>query len=289
MSRQQLRGLGLTDRAIAGRLASGRLHPVYRGVFGVGHHAIGRPGYMLGAVLACGDGTVVSHRTAAELLGLYDRVPVVIDVIAAGQSGRRLQGIRWHRTRVLEPSETTVHDGIPCTTHSRTLVDLAGILGKKSLRRAVEAAAVLRQLDVHAVDRILARGPRRGAPQLREILKTWRIEDEWLPRLRSGLEAWLLSAVVEAGLPRPQCNIVLRIDGQRFEVDLLWPEQRLAIETDGEETHGTRVAFNRDRRRDQVLIAAGYRPARVTWRQMKEEPAEVLDRIRRMLYPAHVG
>lgn len=76
---------------------------------------------------------------------------------------------------------------------------------------------------------------------------------------------------------------MLQIDGKRFEVDLLWGRERLVIETDGEETHGTRIAFQRDRLRDQVLLAAGYRAARVTWSQLEDEPDAVVARIRRML------
>ena len=75
----------------------------------------------------------------------------------------------------------------------------------------------------------------------------------------------------------------LRIEGHRFEIDMLWEEQRLTIETDGEETHGTAVAFQRDRKRDQILTAAGYRTARVTWRQVADEPNAVVHRIARML------
>jgi len=88
---------------------------------------------------------------------------------------------------------------------------------------------------------------------------------------------------VEEGLPRPGCNVRLQIDGHWLEVDLLWEEQRLAIETDGEETHGTRAAFQRDRWRDQLLVAAGYRTARVTWEQVRDEPSAVINRIARML------
>jgi very-short-patch-repair endonuclease len=88
---------------------------------------------------------------------------------------------------------------------------------------------------------------------------------------------------VTAGVPAPECNVKLRIDGEPLEIDLLWKEQRLAIETDGEETHGTRSAFQSDRRRDQFLLAAGYRVGRVTWRQAEDEPAAVAARIKRML------
>ncbi len=282
VSRQQLRELGLTDDMIDGRARSGRLHRTFRGVFAVGHRRVGRRGHMLAAVLACGEGMVVSHGSAAELLGLWDKRPVLVNVTGPSQAGRKIDGVRWHRVSLPGSEETTLREGIPCTSVARTLVDMAGSLGRTSLRRLVEQAAVLRLLDIPDVDRVLARGRRRGAPQLRDILVAWRGEER-LPRLRSLLEARLFPALVEAGLPRPQCNVKLRIDGECFEVDLLWGVQRLVIETDGEETHGTRVAFHQDRRRDQVLCASGYRTARVTWRQLEDEPSALVARIERML------
>jgi very-short-patch-repair endonuclease len=151
------------------------------------------------------------------------------------------------------------------------------------MRGLIEQAAILRMLDVDEVDRILAQGRRRGAPRLRAILAPWRSTRERRPVLRSRLEARLLSRFIEEGLPVPRCNARMRIDGHRLEVDLLWEEQRLAIETDGEQAHGTPMAFERDRRRDQILVAAGYRTARITWSQVRDEPSSVVNRIARML------
>jgi very-short-patch-repair endonuclease len=101
--------------------------------------------------------------------------------------------------------------------------------------------------------------------------------------VRSRLEARLLPRLIEEGLPAPRTNVRLRLEGHHLEVDLLWEEQRLAIETDGEETHGTSAAFQRDRWRDQLLLAAGYRIARVTWAQVRDEPRAVVNRVARML------
>lgn len=285
VSRRQLRGLGLSDREISLRAERGSLHPLFRGTFAVGHLLVGRRGRILAAALACGEQTVVSHGSAAELLGLWDKQLPVIDVIPPSWSGRKIEGIRWHRVRLPEADEIEVREGIPCTTASRTLVDMAARTGWSSMRRLVEQAAILRLLDVDEIDRILARGRRRGAPRLRAILAPWRKTLERRPVLRSRLEARLLPRLIEEGLPAPRCNAKLRIEGHRLEVDLLWEEQRLAIETDGEETHGTPAAFQRDRFRDQVLLAAGYRTARVTWSQVRDEPAAVINRIARMLKP----
>lgn len=237
---------------------------------------------MLAAVLACGDGAVLSHGSAAELIGLWDKRPAPIDVIVPRRSGRAIQGMRWHNVRRPVADEVEMRQGIPCTTPSRTIVDMAGRLGLRSLRRLVAQAAVLRLLDVDEVDRILTRGRRRGAPALRTALAPWRGEAAEA-RLRSLLEGRFFPALVEAGLPGPQCNVVMRFEGRNLEVDLLWEEHKLVIEMDGEETHGTPWAFRNDRWRDQVLVAAGYRTARITWAQLEDELEAVVNRVRRML------
>jgi very-short-patch-repair endonuclease len=286
VSREQLRRLGLSDREISLRAERGGLHSLFWGTFAVGHRVIGRQGRMLAAVLACGEGTVISHGSAAELIGLWNRELPVVDVIPPNWSGRKIPDIRWHRVRLPLASEIEMRGGIPCTTPSRTLVDMAGRTGWGSMRGLVEQAAIMRQLDIEEIDRILALGRRRGAPRLRTILAPWRNTAERSPVLRSRLEARLFPRLIEEGLPVPRSNVKLRIDGKRIEADLFWEEQRLVIETDGEETHGTPMAFQRDRKRDQLLLAAGYRTARVTWDQVRDEPTAVVNRIARMLRAA---
>ncbi len=238
---------------------------------------------MFAAVLACESDTVLSHGSAAELLGLSDKRLAVAHVIPPDWSGRKIPGIRWHRVRLPLTDELTVRDGVLCTTISRTIVDMAGQSGWGQLRRLVEQAAILRLLDVNEIDRVLSRGRRLGAPRLRTILAPWRKAGAQRPIIRSRLEARLLPRLIEEGLPAPRTNVKLRVEGHRFEIDMLWEEQRLAIETDGEETHGTPAAFERDRKRDQILTAAGYRTARITWRQVTDEPNAVVHRIARML------
>lgn len=239
---------------------------------------------MLAATLACERGTVLSHGSAAELLDLWDKRLPIVHVIPPDWSGRKISDIRWHRVRLPEADEIAVRDGILCTTISRTIVDMAGQSGWGQLRRLVEQAAILRLLDPDEIDLVLSRSRRRGAPRLRAVLSPWRCLPKDL-RIRSRLEARLLPILIEEGLPSPRCNTRLQIDGHRLEIDMLWEKQKLAIETDGEETHGTPVAFQRDRLRDQLLLASGYRTARVTWLQVQGEPTAVARRIARMLQP----
>jgi hypothetical protein len=294
ISIDQLRTSGLTRQAVSYRNKVNRLHRIHKGVYAVGHEAIDWRGRLIAAILACGPGSAISHLSAAALWGLRDVMPGVIDVIVPCETGRKVAGIRARRCRYPTLDELTVWRGISCTTPSRTLVDLAGVLGRKSLRRAVEQAAVHGLLDLAALDLAIAQAKgRRGIRALSVILVAWRSRDGRIPRLRSILEGRLFPALAEAGIPRPDCNVVLRIDAHRLEVDMLWEKERLVIEADGEETHGTPVAFQNDRWRDQVLVADGYRVARVTWRQLEREPDAVAARIQRMLdlsaKPPHRG
>jgi len=278
----QLDEVGVTPGAAARRTEAGRLHRVHRGVYAVGHTAIGRHGELRSAVLACGESAVVSHLTAASLWGLVDRDPVLIDVTVACETGRKIDGIRCRRCRYPDEREITVHQGVVCTTPARTLIDIAGLLGTASLRAAVERAAYLGLLDLDAllVSLELAKG-RRGIKSLRRIIVPWLARRDPAPELRSVFEARILPALLEMGLPQPACNAPLLVEGERFTVDFLWAEQRLVVETDGSASHENPVAFQRDRRRDQILVAAGFRVQRITWDQFRHERSEVLARITR--------
>jgi hypothetical protein len=235
------------------------------------------------AVLSCGEGSVISHGTAAAFWGLDDRRPSLIDVTVRCETGRKIDGIRCRRCRYPAPEEI-VNVGVAVTTPARTLVDMAGLLGTPSLRRLVERAAVLKLLDLGSLDRSLeeAKG-RRGRRALYAILEAWRTEDGTTPDVRSDFEALVLPRLLEMGLPRPACNKPLLIEGERFILDFLWEESRLVVETDGAATHRTPVAFQRDRRRDQILVASGYRVVRATWDQVRYELDAVVGRIARSL------
>ena len=279
----------MADASISESVARGYLHPVFRAVFAVGHRKIGPCGRMLAATLVCGDGAVVSHLTAAALLGLTDRPSAVVDVIAKGTSGREIDGIRRHRVPPPHGDEIGHCKGIPCTSPSRTIIDLSGILGERSLRRVVERAAVLRLLEVHAIERQLAAKRRRGAPVLRAILRPWATELDTdaavTPKLRSELEARLLALIKASDLPTPTCNQRVEVGNgtEVLEVDFLWPKQRVVVEADGKGFHHDPLAFERDRKRDRELQLNGYRVLRFTHGQIELEPGAVISAISKLL------
>lgn len=270
----------MTDREIARALEAGRLHRVFRGAYALGHPDIGQRGRLRAAVLACGTGAVISHRSAGALLGLLDKGPVVIDVIAPPSRGRKIDGIRFHRVRAPRRDEVGAVDGIPCTSPARTLVDLAGTVGDWTLRSCFERAAQRKLLDIPAIEASMDPG-RRGNRSLRALVDEWRRAAPVARKgkLKSPLEAKVLPLVLQRGLPTPLLNAPVEIPNGRIEVDFLWPDQRLVVEADSRDFHGTEVAFERDRWRDRELFRVGYGTLRVTHQQAERETVAVADAI----------
>jgi Protein of unknown function (DUF559) len=235
----------------------------------------------MAAVLACGREAVLSHRSAAALWGLRPTSRAAIEVTAPRPAGRRRRGIDLHRSGTLRPADITAVERIPCTSVARTLLDLAEVVDRRSIERAYTQAEILGLLDLGAVADVLAHATgRRGAPVLHAITA----DPEACSRMtRSELEERFLAVCVAAGVPRPRVNAWVPLDGVGVEVDFLWPDERLIAETDGHRVHGTREAFERDRRRDRRLLLAGWRVARFTWRQVAGDPAEVATTLEALL------
>jgi very-short-patch-repair endonuclease len=235
-------------------------------------------------VLACGEGTIVSHGTAAAMLGLWDFWTPDIEVIAPVEAGRKIRGIRRRFVPPPPAEQITLRSEIPCSNPSRTLIDIARLASPKLLAEAVEQAAVLRVLSVEEIDGILQETRRRGEKKLNGVLEPWR---RYSPRvrLRSRMEAKMLPLLVHHQMPIPECNEKLRIEGEVFEVDFLWREQRVVVETDGGRYHDNPVARARDGHRNRVLARAGYRVPRVGWAELRDEPDRAIAEIRRFLAP----
>ncbi len=284
MGLRQLTALGLSASAVHKRAASAHLHRVYQAVYSlVPPKLLTRRGRYMGAVLACGPGAVLSHRSAADLLGLRHTDRPRVDVTVPARSTRRRKGIDIHRSRTLTPDDATTVDNIPCTTVARTLLDLADLIEGRPLERAFDQAEVLQVFDLIALqDQIDRNGHRLGAARAQAVLDSHYIgsTETW-----SELEEAFLAMLQAAELPGPEINAwILLEDGEApIQGDFVWREQRVVVETDGHRTHGTRQQFELDRRRDQRLGAAGWRVIRITWRQLKREPERIAETIRAML------
>jgi predicted transcriptional regulator of viral defense system len=277
----QLSELGLSARAVRARVAAGRLHRVYRGVYAVGRSNLTAHGRWMSAVLACGQGAVLSHSSAAALHGIRPSASAKIEVTVPRPASYGPTGVQTHERLALTPADVTLREAIPCVSAARALLDLAERLDDDVVASACTRAEQLKMFDGRAIDELLERNHgARGTARLR------RVTNELDPRTahtRQELERRFLLLCRSSGLPAPLVNASIALDDHTFVPDFLWPAQRLIAETDGYQTHGTREAFERDRRRDQLLDAAGYRTLRFTWRQLRDEPDRVAQTLRARL------
>jgi hypothetical protein len=277
VARRQLRELGFSDDAIDRQVAGGRLHPVHRGVYSVGHRLLPNLGTWTAAVLAAGDSAALSYRSAAALWGLRQNSGARTEVTIPG-ARRQQRRVRFH-FGALPPDEITTFDGIPVTIVTRTLLDLASVVAPRHVERAINEAEVRHLADRLSLPAILERYPgRRGAKVIRDILGSGLIGVT-----RSELEELFLVFLDDHGIPRPQLNVSVSLDGRWVEVDCLWRAQRIIVELDGRHVHGTAAAYERDRARDRALAARGWRVVRVTWRQLHDEPAALAADLRDLL------
>jgi Transcriptional regulator, AbiEi antitoxin/Protein of unknown function (DUF559) len=276
---RQLVALGLTRRAVSHRAQAGRLHPLHRGVYAVGHADISYRGRWMAAVLAHGDGAVLSHRSAAALWEVLADTAQRTEVTVPTAGGRAVRDrVRVHRSPTLRPDEVTIRKRIPVTTPARTVLDLAAALAPRQLERLLDQVEVERLTDARALGAIAIAHPRHhGSHRLRVMLAT-HLAGTTLTR--SDLESRFLGLCRAYGLPTPQVNVRL---GENT-VDFLFPDRRLIVEIDSWKYHRTRARFGADRRRDATHLAAGYRTLRFTDRQLDNEPNAVAQTTRSALH-----
>jgi very-short-patch-repair endonuclease len=255
VSVEQLRSAGLDKRATSRRVKAGRLHPLHRSVYAVGHRRLSFDGRCMAAVLALGNDAAVSHRSAGALWRMLPHHEGPIEVTVPGDGGReKRKGITVHRSSTLIAGVSILRDGIRVTKAARTLRDLHRVATEDAYRTAVRRALDLRLIS---------------SDQLRS-------EDELT---RSKMERLFRSLCRRHRLPQPEVNA--RVAG--FEVDFLWRDRRLVVETDSWRHHGDRATFETDRARDAHLQSLGFRVLRFTWRQIIDRPAFVARSLRALV------
>ena len=269
INRAQLLALGISPSAIKRAVARGRLHRIHRGVYAlVPVSALPPLAREQAALLACGDGAVLSHLTAARLHGIAPASDGPVHLTVAGTRRRsRLTGVRVHRTVALHPADRHRIARLPVTASARTLIDVAPGLPDRALQRATDQT--LKRTSRARLAEALARHPGRpGTPRLRALLAGESPStDTW-----SHAEERLLRLIRRSGLPSPETNVALG----GYVPDLLWRDQRVIVEFDSVAHHAQPGAFHHDRHRHNELTTAGYRVLHVTWPQLTGRPEQVL-------------
>jgi very-short-patch-repair endonuclease len=255
----QLRAVGFGKSSVRRGTERGWLHRVHRGVYAMGHAGISVEGRWMAAVLASGEGAVLSHASAAAHWGLLRPVDGPVDIsVPTGAGRRRRTGIRLHRCASLAGTGTglvTKRAGIPVTTPARTIADLPATVPPRLVRRARRQAELV------------------GMP----------LGDLPSDRTRSDLERAFLRLCRGHGLPTPEVNAVVG----PWTVDFLWPRRRLIVETDGYLYHRGRVASEDDHERDLSLRELGYDVVRLSERHVTQDAHRTAARVAKELGIGH--
>ncbi|MEV4422668.1 type IV toxin-antitoxin system AbiEi family antitoxin domain-containing protein [Patulibacter sp. NPDC049589] len=281
VSTAQLLAAGLTTRAIGTRVRRGQLHRIHRGVYAVGHRLLSPRGWWMAAVLAGGDGSLLSHRAAAALWGLIDGSPYVVDVVTLRREPTA-KTVRAHRVRSIPPDDRAVRAGIACTSVARTLLDLATVVSTQALDRALRRAEDRRLFDRIAIEAVLRRGW-RGSVALRSAVYSFAAEHAERVALKRELERRFRELLRRHRFVLPVTNVAVDTPWGTYVVDTLWPDVRAVIEVDGWDSHQDRESFRRDHARGAELGAAGYHFTRLTWQQVVDEEAKTVEMLRRLI------
>ena len=234
----------------------------------------------MAAVLASGPDAVLSHWSAAALWMIRPNSRETIDVTVPHRS-RSSALIRRHVSSV-PADERTVEEGIPVTSVPRTVLDLATTEPEDVVDSILAEVEFLEHRDRLSLPDLLERYPgRRGAKKVRAALR--RLEEGPPRRRRSPLEERFVPFLRRHRLALPRLNDWIILGTKRFQVDCHWPDARLIVELDSWKAHGTRSAFQSDRRRDRLLHAAGYTVTHLTWAQLDGEPQEIATDLRLLL------
>jgi hypothetical protein len=273
VAHRQLLELGVGQDAIEYRVHVGQLREVFTGVYTIASPELPGVGRLHAAVLSCGPGAVLSHRSAAHLWNVLPTARARPDVTTLrGRCADRM-GINVHRVRRLHPHDLGTIDGIPVTSLARTFLDLAEVVSRRRLVFALEKAEKMDVLDLGAIKAVIARSPgRRGLKPLTAAITE--IEPEALYS-HEGLERLFVEFCRRYEIEMPVMNAV--VDG--YVVDAYWPAHNLIVELDSWEHHRTRRAFEADRRRDAALTG---KVLRVTHRWLSEEPDDLAKTLRRL-------
>ncbi len=277
---EQLYALGVSDDRLALLVAQGRLRRRYRGVY---VDALTTPtprAELLAAQLALGPTAFLSHRTAAALHGLRPLNVRAIEVTVIADHTPRRGGLTVRRTvDAPDPSEIRTRGALRVSSPARMIIELASRESRTELDRLVADCARRRLLQLEGIDAALRRRGRvPGLAKLRAALEHYRPAPVDASTLERDVAAWLAT---HPDIPTPERNV--RLGDGRWEVDFLWPAQRLVLETDGSPYHLTPSELERDRVKDAWLQRHGYRVLRVTDFRFAHDRSGILEDLRALV------
>lgn len=272
ISQAQLTVVGMSRQKIRTRVKRGTLHPVHRAVFAVGHPGRVELGDETAALLACGPGAGLCHRSACLVWRFIRDEPGEVDLLLPGAVARSRPGILVHRSRTITPADIVVHRGLPVVRPALALLQFADVAEPRAVELAVDEALARQAVSRTKLREVVAvhGAGRRGGSLLGELAAV-----RPSSVTRSGGEERLREMILASGLPTPEMQA--RLLG--FEGDFYWAEAAYVVEYDGFHVHSTRSAWQRDRVKDRVFAANGIRLDRFTWEDVTEQPLATIAHI----------
>jgi very-short-patch-repair endonuclease/predicted transcriptional regulator of viral defense system len=284
ITRAQALEVGISISAIRRRTSAGLWERLLPGVYRIaGVPASGRQA-VVASVLWAGAGALVSHRAAAALWEMPGSWGIEVELTVPYTRAPKSPRVTVHRSLRLDRADRTKLDGIPITTPTRTLIDVAASIADEALEAAVEDAlhrglTTSRRLRAR-LDSLGGKG-RAGSEALGALLQ----QRGRVAALESVLEVKVWRLLTRSGLELPARQHWVRACGRRYRIDFAWPGRKLALEADGWSTHGTVGSFRADRSRSADLASCGWRVIPATWEDVERHPDVLLERIGRALAP----
>jgi len=287
ITRRQALDAGLTDRQIRHRASQGQWMAVHRGVYR--HCAVG-PSWHNEMLAGCfATAGLASHRGAGALHGIDGIKPIHRELVVPHGSWRPLVGLRVHQSTQMDRAEPVARAGIPCTGLARTALDLGAVMSTRRLGAVVDSLVREKRLDMSDLVSVLishARRGRNGVGPMREVLEERRGE------VRLPLSNWsrdVARLFVDHGLPQPVLeHRVTRADGSFVaQVDLSYPDRRIAIELDSVTWHFNLDSFIEDRRRWNRVVTAGWTVLNFSWSDFVDRPRAAVEEVRAAIFRSH--
>ena len=271
ITRHQALAAGMTDKQVRGRVEAGHWVRVARGVYRHGSVPNTPMARLHGVCLA--HRAMASHRSAAALHGIdgfrLDRIEVVVPRGGA----RPIKGAVLHQSTQMDLARPVECEGVPTTGLGRTLLDVSAVVHRKRLDQAIDSVLRDGRMRTDDLYRVLVSHARRGRDGCAAFRSS--LED------RDGdpvpLSAWsrmVADLLVESGLARPEMEYKVEDAVGTFvaQVDLAYPDCRVAIELDSRRWHLNRVSFDADPERRNRLTVTGWTVLNFTWSHYIGDP-----------------
>jgi very-short-patch-repair endonuclease len=275
VSTEQLASCGMGKDAVAHRVKSSRLHPEFHGVYSMGCGELPPLAREQGALLACGERSFLSHRSAVFVWGLSETPPADVEVTVVDRCCDSRKGIHVHRVRAIERRELRRREGLWVSSPARVCLEIAAT-SPADLPDVIDAGLAKRLLNRREIEAVLGRhGGRRGAARLAAILG----DESAMTITRSRAEKAMLKLIRDSGLPVPDVNVRFG----PYQPDFMWRTHRLIVELDSYGFHAGPRAYQNDRDKDLFYRGAGFDTLRLTRAHVVYKPAIVLATVARAL------